>query len=49
MVKGDHKNDDKYFLLKHKHYKIQQTFLHTFKTVSQTRKITKSTRFPKSK
>jgi len=49
MVKRNHEGDDKYSLLKHKHYKIQQTFLHTFKIVWQTRKITKFTRFPKSK
>jgi hypothetical protein len=38
MVKNDHECDDKGFLLKHKHCKIQQTSLHIFKVVSHARK-----------
>jgi hypothetical protein len=34
MGEGDHENDDKDFLLEHKHRKIGQAFSHTFKTMA---------------
>ncbi len=34
MVEGDHESDDEYFLIEHKHKKIQQTPSHTSKTMA---------------
>jgi hypothetical protein len=34
MVEGNYEGDDKDFLFKHKHYKIQQTLSHISKIVA---------------